>query len=264
MVKIPVGFTGMAIRYGAEYLGPFAREQRVNKQRLNTLLQHFGNRHLLHMREVDEFFRSMPSQQPSTRNRYRSLLRHMLKWGAERQYVQGTLPIKLEREHNHRTRRLSIDEEIRLLEVMDDDLRYLFIAALDTGLRFGALTQLTWKNYNETFLLVPGALQKHREPQRIPLTKRLRIHLENAEERTAKLFPIESFQAKWNRARKRAGLVDFRWHDLRGEFASRLDEAGVETSVISQLLGHASLLTTQRYLRPRTERFEEAIAKLGV
>jgi Phage integrase family len=48
-------------------------------------------------------------------------------------------------------------------------------------------------------------------------------------------------------ALKKAGLTDLRWHDLRHEYASRLAERGVALSKVRDLLGHASITTTERY-----------------
>lgn len=41
--------------------------------------------------------------------------------------------------------------------------------------------------------------------------------------------------------------IDLRWHDLRHEYASRLVERGVPLSHVRDLLGHASIVTTERY-----------------
>jgi len=41
--------------------------------------------------------------------------------------------------------------------------------------------------------------------------------------------------------------IDLHWHDLRHEYASRLVERGVPLSQVGDLLGHASILTTERY-----------------
>jgi integrase len=41
--------------------------------------------------------------------------------------------------------------------------------------------------------------------------------------------------------------IDLRWHDLRHEYASRLVERGVPLSQVRDLLGHASIVTTERY-----------------
>lgn len=48
-------------------------------------------------------------------------------------------------------------------------------------------------------------------------------------------------------AAKRAGIDEGRTHDLRHTFASWLRHAGVELDVVQGLLGHSSIVTTQRY-----------------
>jgi site-specific recombinase XerD len=46
---------------------------------------------------------------------------------------------------------------------------------------------------------------------------------------------------------KRASITDLCWHDLRHEYASRLAERGVPLSQSRDLLGHSSIVTTERY-----------------
>ncbi len=46
---------------------------------------------------------------------------------------------------------------------------------------------------------------------------------------------------------KKAGIEDFRFHDLRHTFATRLAQAGVDLYKISKLLGHKDIKMTQRY-----------------
>ena len=41
--------------------------------------------------------------------------------------------------------------------------------------------------------------------------------------------------------------INLRWHDLRHEYASRLVEHGVPFAQVRDLLGHASITTTERY-----------------
>ena len=41
--------------------------------------------------------------------------------------------------------------------------------------------------------------------------------------------------------------INLRWHDLRHEYASRLVEEGVPLAQVRDLLGHASITTTERY-----------------
>ncbi len=48
-------------------------------------------------------------------------------------------------------------------------------------------------------------------------------------------------------ALRKAGISDFRFHDLRHTFASQLVTAGIDLTSIKELLGHKSLTMTMRY-----------------
>ena len=245
--------------YERDYLQAMGRELRVNRHRLAKLRQHG-----LHV------VLSQPSA--ASRNRYRALVNHMMKWGEEQGIVTaGFRPLKLERSLGPRTRRMTHDEETDLLSVMDDTLlRETFIAALDTGLRKSTLLALTFRMWDGETLRIPAHLTKQRQVQVIPLTKRLNAIIKHRwvglQSGDAPIFPIPRarLDLAWAAAKHEAGVKDLHWHDLRGEFASRLDEAGVPVSVTSKLLGHSSLAMTQIYLRPRVEQFRDAIDKLGV
>ncbi len=56
--------------------------------------------------------------------------------------------------------------------------------------------------------------------------------------------------------------INLHWHDLRHEYASRLVERGVPLAQVRDLLGHASILTTERYDNQRLEALQAAVARL--
>jgi integrase len=53
-----------------------------------------------------------------------------------------------------------------------------------------------------------------------------------------------------------------RFHDLRSEYASRLVERGVPLSQVRDLLGHCSIVVTERYDRQVLESLKTAVATL--
>jgi len=58
---------------------------------------------------------------------------------------------------------------------------------------------------------------------------------------------IQDINKTWRRVRKHTELEGVRLHDLRHTFASRAVDAGLSLVVISKLLGHRNIQTTQRY-----------------
>jgi integrase len=56
--------------------------------------------------------------------------------------------------------------------------------------------------------------------------------------------------------------INLRWHDLRHEYASRLVEQGVPLAQVRDLLGHASITTTERYDNQKLENLQIAVKKL--
>lgn len=277
MIHLTKPFKEVLDLYETDYLQAQGRELRANGNRLEHLRRHLGDRQVLTPETIERFILHYRDKKPATRNRYRSLLSHIIKWATERELMEGHISpglLKVEREHNERDRRLSPEEEDKLYMGMSTNMKDLFVAALDTGLRKGTLLKLQFKHVVDGALVVPATFQKQRKSQRIPLTSRMASIIARRREESAwdtedaaniahhHLFVVPDFETQWKNVKKIAGVEGLHWHDLRGEFASRLSEAGVGLETTSRLLGHSSFAMTQRYLRPRTEQYDDAIKLL--
>ena len=70
--------------------------------------------------------------------------------------------------------------------------------------------------------------------------------------------PLVEIKTAWRTILKRAGIQDFRLHDLRHSFASFYLSQGVELYTVSKLLGHKNIATTTRYAHLELEHLKKA------
>jgi integrase len=73
---------------------------------------------------------------------------------------------------------------------------------------------------------------------------------------------LAAIRKSWNAAVKKAGLADFRFHDLRHTFASHLVASGVDIVTVKELLGHADIKMTMRYAHSAPASKVKAVASL--
>jgi len=74
--------------------------------------------------------------------------------------------------------------------------------------------------------------------------------------------PYTDISRAFNGACKRAGIKKLKFHDLRHTFGSRLVRNGANLNLVRELMGHASIVTTQRYLHSGTDEKRHAIESL--
>lgn len=203
---------------------------------------------------------------PATVNRYLATLRHAfsiaeLDW--EWANKSPTKRIMLS-EPRGRDRHLDNDEVRSLLAASKSSdhphLYAMVLIALTTGARYGEIEGLTWvdidlkkgravlqetKNTDKRLIvLVPqvtNALREVRKIRRIDSDAVFgRINPDGR-----RTFP--SFRNAWLAALNQAEIDNFRFHDLRHTFASRMAMRGHSLPEIAGALGHRTLAMVQRY-----------------
>jgi integrase len=225
--------------------------------------------------ELEAFHTSMLlTSAASTRNHYVRLLKGACKWAAKKGYLPRS-PISDDStlkstKPAQRAQRLLPDEEARLLVAAGNvsrgvggRLQGLIIAALETGCRLGELLGLQWADVNleRKELLIRAENAKDDESRRLPISTRLAAVLEMARTDPAGhtyladafVFGqlgrrVRSVKKAWATACTIASLTDLHFHDLRHEAGSRMIEAGWPLHHVREMLGHASIQTTDRYL----------------
>jgi len=134
----------------------------------------------------------------------------------------------------------------------------LFQFALETGLRLTeANTLRVWhikRSGGICRIELPDS--KNEDARRIVLSAKAQEIAERHEAgqpNTAKLFRISESARKraWDMARKKAGVVDLRWHDLRHEAISRMASKNLHLGELMAQSGHRDVESVKRYTNAR-------------
>jgi integrase len=143
------------------------------------------------------------------------------------------------------------------------------LLSMNTGLRRGEVLKLRWGSVdlNRRLLTVEGRNAKNRQTRHVPLNDEAVRVLQSWREQSgtgARVFDVATgFRTAWGKVLKRAGISNFRWHDLRHHFASRLVQHGVPLNTVRDLLGHSSVGMSLRYAHLAPDQRREAVAKLN-
>jgi len=185
--------------------------------------------------------------------------------------------IELPKVNNSRVRYLTDAEHVRLMTTLDQVeerwLRPYVVIALETGLRLSNICDLTWDevNMSNRMIVISAEKMKNRDYIGIPISEdayntfrelqRVRsissfVFHDNGE----KLYSVK-VQRAFRKALKKAGIDDFRFHDLRHSFASSLVQSGVDIYAVQKLLGHKDSRMTQRYSHLSVEYLREAMSR---
>lgn len=119
------------------------------------------------------------------------------------------------------------------------------LLALGTGLRRSDIESLSISDLDFENNYVTTRSQKTRKsmgsrPVPSPIMAELNKYISELNPKQEKIFTDCFKQYRWNQIRKKHGLNDFKFHDLRKTFCSVLAQNGVSTAVTQRLMEHSS------------------------
>lgn len=204
---------------------------------------------------------------PAVSNRVKALASTVFNRGIEWGHTTSNpvIGIRSNREIS-RDRFLSGEELERLFtaltETLDDNLRdYVWLSIL-TAARRSNVMAMRWADIDQSrkTWTIPASESKNGQPLYIPLhdsaMQILNERLARRADNSIYVFPgtgqtghLVEPKKGWYALLERAGIEDFRFHDLRRTNASWQAISGVSTAIIGKSLGHQSQQSTQVYAR---------------
>jgi integrase len=143
---------------------------------------------------------------------------------------------------------------------------------LETGLRKSNVTGLQWSQVDlrRRCAWIHPDQAKGRKAIAVPLSAAAVLVLrEQMEKHPVYVFsyranPIKQLNTKaWRKALERAGIEDFRWHDLRHTWASWHVQAGTPLHVLQELGGWESVEMVRRYAHLSSDHLVEYVDRMS-
>lgn len=236
------------------------RTHREDKVKLKWLDAHLGRHYLdeITLGVIDAIREArLKEGTKTTANRYLALVRAILRRARDDwEWLDKVPKVKLYKEAEGRERALTPEEAKRLLDELPTHLRDMALFALLTGLRQANVLGLEWSKVDleRGHAWVASSASKNRRPISVPLNPdATKLLLRQVGKHPTRVFtykgkPITNANTRaWREALTRAGIEDFRWHDLRHTWASWHVQNGTSLQELQALGGWSSFEMVLRY-----------------
>ena len=232
---------------------------------------------LLGERRIGELIRNhfKDKVSPATVNRKLSALSAMTSTAYDLDLISSKPSIKSEKEPEGRQRFLTEAEEEAILGWLGErhpDLVDVVKFLIDTGMRVSEAINLQWANletdglaFHDGRINLTSGQTKTSRSRTIPLTSAALAILMRRRDMDTPFAGIHYRRLALRFEQAAAALelgTDVVLHTCRHTFASRLVQRGVDLYVVAKLLGHSSIVTTQRYAHLHTANMDDAISVL--
>ncbi len=209
----------------------------------------------------------------ATVNRMLEVLRAILRKAAtEWEWIDHIPNIRLLPEPRRRIRWLAREEADRLIAELPEHLAAMVRFSLSTGLRQRNVVNLQWNQVDlkRRIAWIHPDQTKARRGIAVPLNADAMVVLRHQQGKhprnvfTYRGRPLKQVNSgAWRRALVRAGIEDFRWHDLRHTWASWHVQAGTPLNVLQELGGWESASMVRRYAHFAADHLAEYAERLA-
>jgi len=167
-----------------------------------------------------------------------------------------------------RVRYLSIEEIRRLLDACKLPYLKLFVViSLNTGMRKNEVLQLKAEDIDFENGLIHLEDSKNKERADILMNslvfKALKEYPDYPSESSSRIFNVDDVKKSFAGALKRAGIKNFKIHDVRHTFASHLAMSGTPLTTLKELMRHKTIQMTLRYAHLSPSHKRQEIEKLS-
>ena len=164
------------------------------------------------------------------------------------------------------------DEFSKIYKNLPDWVKPIVILTKNTGLRLSNVANLRWNQVDlkSKTICLDAEEMKNSKSLGVPLNKQAWEVLLNQKRNSLQamyVFPNKNGKPytkygvshAFKKACKKAGYPNYRFHDLRHDFCSKLVQGGVDIYKVKELAGHKDVTTTQRYAHLSSESLREAV-----
>ena len=271
-----------------EYLEDKADKRSLSRDRVSfkSLMPEFQHLELnqITVREIEAYIKKRKrSVSGATINRELALLKCLFNLAIRSGYTERNPVREVKRcqEAAWRTKYVFSEAEMhKLINAAAPHLQPILWLAFGTGLRKGDILGLKWKDVDLDRGIISLVMQKTGEIVEIPLLLLLREILAQMKKSSSgseyvftSAWPsrkagqhtrLIDIKTGFKAALRRSGLADkgYRFHDIRRSFATLIYKRGAGLTAVQRLLGHKSVLTTERYLGLKFEEVRQAVMLL--
>jgi site-specific recombinase XerD len=275
------------------------RDQKNPPRRIKDIRKAFWGREAAAIAapEIEEWLASVQEDGElanATINKLRGTFSMLYKHGKRRGLVDvnPAEDVPLKDVGNGIERFLSMDEERRLREVITRDIAACdpgrhpelrkqaihrlieFEVSILSGMRRSEQYNLRWPDVEFDRRIMRLRMTKNGKPRNafiiedvkkaLLTLKEMDVHRRSSKDNGDDFVFSKSENKKWWAAvLAEAGITNYRWHDNRHTFCSRLVQRGVHLKVVQEAAGHASIASTMRYAHFAPSQVVDAMAVLN-